>query len=375
LNITHNMIIPENILLPEQTLFRKNAACEIAKATQSYGSHGLIVHGNSLDAHGKKERILKNFSHPEHIALFCRNGGEPTLEEVSTVIAKAKESKAQWIIGIGGGSVLDLAKAAAGLFNAKESPVVYQKGKRLEKPGIPFIAIPTTAGTGSEATSNSVISNPERKTKLSIRDKSFMAKTVILDPSLLEGIPKESLAYSAMDALVQSYESYISKNASWLTETYALKSIELINNNIIPAYTKPTIEHLSALLLGSYLGGIAFSHSRLGVIHGIVHPLGYLYKIPHGLLCSLCFIPSIQINKSVIGEKYDILSSVMKNDIIIRCQELLKTLHISSPLKGMAILEKEMIISETLSSGSTAANPKKITREDVEYILNYLFNV
>lgn len=364
---------PEILYLPQKTIFKKGACLNLYAEASAFGKRGLIVHGSSLNQSKNKEKILKQFPFSAKVDYFCRKPGEPTLEEISVVIKKAKAIKADWITGIGGGSVLDLAKAAAGLFHAKKKPLFYQQGGVLGEKGIPLIAVPTTCGSGAEATPNAVITNSETKAKLSIRDASFLARTVILDVELLAAISKTVLAYSAMDAFVQSYESFTSKGASWFSESLTLKTIELIDKNIIPAYQKQNEESLSALLLASYLAGIAFASSRLGVIHGIAHPLGALYNLPHGLICTVCFIPSIKVNKETMGKKYEIISQVLGVDFISRVEELLKTFDISSPFKNKELIEKEKIIKETLESGSTAANPKKITRKDVESILSEIF--
>ena len=364
---------PEKTLLPGKTIFKKGAYFFLVSEALEFGKRGLIVHGHSLKKGNKLNKILNQSLKPGKIEFFCRGSGEPTLDEVKTVIARAKSIKAEWIMGVGGGSVLDLAKAAAGLFNAREEPEFYQEKGKLEEKGIPFIAVPTTAGTGSEATSNSVIINKKKNIKRSIRNESFLAKKVILDVKLLESLPPKIISYSGMDAFIQAYESFISKNSSWLSETLALKAIELINTNILKVYSDKREENLSGLLLGSYLAGLALSHSRLGVIHGIAHPLGAIYNQPHGLICSVCLLPSIKLNRKVLAKKYQILSRALRNDLLERAEALIKSLNIISPFKGKTLIKKEKIIKETLLSGSTAANPKKISRKDVEFMLEKIF--
>jgi alcohol dehydrogenase class IV len=367
------MDFPQETLLAHKTIFRAGSAEDIPRETLAFGDRGIIVHGASLRQGRRLDAILDGFPRAARPLTVCRPGGEPALDEITGVIDSARTIGAQWIAGIGGGSVLDLAKAAAGLYNAAHKPQFYQDGGVLMEKGIPFIAVPTTAGTGSEATPNSVIINSESRTKLSIRDKSFLARTVILDSELLRGIPPGALAHAGMDAFVQAYESYISKNATWFTEQLALKSMTLVSTHIVAAFQTGGEASMSALLLGSYLGGIAFSHSRLGVIHGIAHPLGVLYDIPHGLICSVCLVPSIQINRQAMGAKYGVMSTAIGGDLLERAQGLMSALDISSPFTGKPCKEKEKIIRETLSSGSTAANPRKVVREDVEYILSGLF--
>ncbi|MBN1526436.1 MAG: iron-containing alcohol dehydrogenase [Candidatus Omnitrophica bacterium] len=364
---------PSEALLPQKTVFKKGSSLRIAEEALEFGSEGLIVHGNSLEKSGRKKAIINKFPSSAKVEAFCRGTGEPALDEIPIVIEKAKKIKAKWIAGIGGGSVLDLAKAAAGLFNAKEKASHYQEGGALKESGIPFIAVPTTAGTGSEATPNAVIINKEKKAKLSIRDRGFLARKVILDADLLKGTPVPVKAFAGMDAFVQAYEAYTSRNSTWFSDTFALKAIKLIDKNILQACEMENEESLSALLLGSYLAGIALASARLGVIHGIAHPLGVLYGMSHGLVCSACFIPSLKVNREMIGEKYDIMSGAIGMDLTKRVEALLKSLNISAPFKGKKLVEKEKIVEETLASGSTAANPKKITAADVESILSEMF--
>ena len=368
-------IFPQETFLPAKVLFKKGGLSDLTKEAAEFGTRGMIVHGASLEKNGLKEKIADDFKKAGlFIEFFCRPQGEPALNEISAVIVKGQGLKIEWVVGIGGGSVLDLAKAAAGLFHSKEKPAYYQEGGALEKPGIPFVAVPTTAGSGSEASSNSVIINPEKKVKLSIRHKDFLARKVLLDPELLKGLPFAVMCHSGMDAWVQAYESFISKNATWFSENFALKAIQLISRHLVPALNAGRDEDLGGLMLGSFLSGIAFSHSRLGVIHGLAHPLGVLYNVPHGLICSVCFAPSIKLNLEAMGnQKYSIMSQAVGMDLLQKVHELQKTLKIVSPFKGKPLFDKEKIISETLRSGSTAANPKPVTRDDVEYLLREIF--
>ena len=367
------MDFPKQMLFPGKVIFNKGAYLSIAKECLELGNNGIVVCGCSLDRSGKKEEILQTFVQSSRVECFIKEAGEPCLDQVSRLIDNAKSINADWVVGIGGGSVLDLAKASAGLFNAKENPQFYQEGGVLLEKGIPFIAVPTSAGSGSEATNNAVIINKEKKAKLSIRDDRFLARKVILDVELLRGVPSSVLSYSGIDAFVQAYESFISKNSTWFSRNLAKKAIELIDKNILPAYDSRDEDSLSSLLLGSFLAGVALSSSRLGVIHGIAHPLGVLYNLPHGLVCSACFAPSVRLNKEIIGDKYRILSDIVNEDFLKRISFLLKSLNIASPFKDKPIIEKEQIILETLKSGSTAASPKKISRRDVEYILKEVF--
>lgn len=369
-----NDLFPPSIHIPSKVICQKGGLFGLAAELKEYGAKGIIVHGPSFEKSGIKEKLFGNLSSaglkPE---FFCRGNGEASLSEIDTVIKQGRKSKALWITGIGGGSVLDLAKAAAGLFNAVEKPVYYQEGGSLTEKGIPFVAVPTTAGSGSEATSNAVIINPDKKLKLSIRHKSFLAEKVILDIELLKNAPRTVKIHSGMDALLQAYESFISRNATEFTDGLALRAVEMISSHIVPAVEKNDDESLHAMLVGSFFAGIAFSHSRLGVVHGIAHPLGVLYDVPHGLVCAACFIPSLKLNRKAMGDKYPRLTRAVKMDFTKKIEHLLRAFGIKSPFKGNPVAEEEKIIAETLNSGSTAANPKPITYEDVKFILKEIF--
>lgn len=369
-----SMYFPKNILLPQKTIIDKGAVSQLAYEIAEFGSPGLIVHGKSLEKSGRKEEIAKQFSGVVKPSFFCRQRKEePVLQEITDIIEQAKVINAQWIVGLGGGSVLDLAKAAAGLFHAKERPVFYQEGGKLGEQGIPFVAVPTTAGTGSEVTKNSVIINPEKKVKLSIRDDSFIAQKIILDGELLVGLSPQVILYAGLDAYVQAYEAFISKNAAWYTDSFALQAITIIDKNIESAYNKQDVDSLFNMLIGSYCAGVAFAHARLGVIHGIAHPLGVLYGFTHGLICAVCWPLSLKINRGIMGEKYNEISKAIGIDFEERIEQLLSMGDIKSPFIGKEMSAKEKIMQATLNSGSTAANPKKIEANDVEFILKNIF--
>jgi alcohol dehydrogenase class IV len=279
-----------------------------------------------------------------------------------------------WIAAIGGGSVLDLAKAAAGLAHAHQSPTAYFNGAPLEVDPLPFLAAPTTAGTGSEATVNAVLIHPGDRRKKSIRDPRWMPRCVILDPNLLIGCPAPVIADSGMDALTQAIEAYTSRYASRLSDSVALESIDLLHRHLPPVYSgAATDDDRLGLLSGSYFGGLVLSMARLGIVHGIAHPLGSLYHIPHGRICALCLPLALELNRTSLGEKYDRLSCALEGDAISVIRSHLSAFDIHSPLEGVDISDSlEFIVKETLASGSCQANCKTVTRPDVLTLLRDL---
>ncbi|MFO7821610.1 MAG: iron-containing alcohol dehydrogenase, partial [Lentisphaeria bacterium] len=264
-------------------------------------------------------------------------------------------------------------KAAAGLSNSDLTVEEHQQGAGLDKPGIPFLAVPSTAGTGSEATIVSVLIDPERQLKKSVRHPSYMAKLVILDAGLLASCPPHIIAGAGMDAFVQAIESYSSRSATWLSKQLSAKSICLLHSSLGKVHQNSADPAATDLMLGSYLAGLALSMARLGVIHGLVHPLGVRYGLPHGLLCGITLPAALKLNRQAMGAAYSEISELIGDDLLKTAKNLLLALGLEkSPLAGKEISDRENIITETLSSGSTKTNPKKINRQDVEFLLSEL---
>lgn len=363
---------PETISFPERTLTGSGVITRLLAECAGFGKRGLLVHGRSLAKHGVLERALAASAGCQ-VKDWEHAGGEPTLDDLERLIVAARKHRADWIAGVGGGSVLDLAKACAGLFNAAQPPAAYHGGAALETRGIPFIAAPTTAGTGSEATINSVLTNTAARVKKSIRDPRLIARLVLLDPDLLAFCPKSVIAHSGMDAFTQAVEAFTSRYATWMSDSFALKGVELIAANLAAVYRDGSAEERQGLLTGSYLGGLGFSMGRLGVVHGLAHPLGLRYHAPHGLVCGICLPHAIELNREAMGAKYDRLSQAVGADLLDWTRGMLAHLQMVSPFKGQPIIEQATIIRETLPAWSTQANPKPITAEDVELLLGKIF--
>lgn len=367
------ILFPEAVVFPERTLTGAGMGVRLLPECGRFGRRGVIVHGHSLVNHGILFRILQAMPAEEQVTTWQHAGGEPTLEDLDRLRAVARKHRAEWVAGVGGGSVLDLAKACAGLFHATQASEAYHNGAPLESRGIPFIAVPTTAGTGSEATINSVLTNTVTRVKKSIRDPMLIARLVVLDPELLAPCPKSVLAHAGMDAFTQAVEAFISRYASWMSDAFALKAVELIAANLEAVYQGGAVAQAMNLLTGSYLGGLGFSMARLGVVHGLAHPLGLRYHVPHGLVCGVCLPVAIELNRKAMGAKYDRLSQAVGDDLLGWTRQADACLEMASPFKGKSILDKDTIIKETLLSGSTQANPKPITAEDVEWLLSRIF--
>lgn len=364
---------PAQLVLPPRTVSGRGTALGLIDECLVFGKRGVIVCGSSLRKHGSLTEAISKPAISESVITFQHGGGEPTVAQLEELIDAAGKHGAEWVAGVGGGSVMDLAKACAGLLHAPLPAVDYHNGETIPVSQLPFIAVPTTAGTGSEATIVAVFTNSDTGTKKSIRHSSFMPRLVILDADLLMTCPPRVIAYCGMDAFVQAVESYVSRGSTWITDQLALEATRMIHGSLVPMFDGGTPEEAQRLLEGSYLAGLALSNARLGLVHGLAHPLGARYHLAHGHVCAVCLPPVVSFNRDAIGDKYGALSNTVGGDFQEDCETLLRRLEISSPFAGKEVMDLQGIIRETLASGSTAANPKDVADTDLACIIEALF--
>jgi len=364
--------LPNTLILPPETRTGAGEALRLLDACAGFGMRGVLVCGASLERSGRLRVMLDACETNVNVRVWTHPGGEPTLEQLDALLADAREHNPHWVAAVGGGSVMDIAKACAGLLRAPAPAVAYHDGASIPASNTPFIAAPTTAGTGSEATIVSVLTNAATEVKKSIRHPSFMARLVILDPTLLDGCPPEVIAASGMDALTQAIESYCSNGATWFTDALALKAVALIHASIEAVYSGDAAKQAD-LLVGSYLAGVALSNARLGIVHGLAHPLGARFHVPHGLACAVGLPLALDFNREAVPEKYARLSRAVGMDIGEYARLLLTRLNLRSPFHGQPLDDIDAIIEEALASGSTKANPRRVCAEDAARLLRRLF--
>jgi len=350
----------------------------VAQEAAGLGRKALVIADrHALAPGGPAETIsrLCSESGVEVVRLDEPPAGEPDLESVERARRLRAEAGCGVVVGLGGGSILDTAKAVAGLANEPAPLREYFDGRAVASSGVPWIAVPTTAGSGAEATPNAVLSDPARNVKQSIRDGRFLARVVIADPRLTVSCPPTVTADSGTDALAQAIESFTSLGSNPLTDALAFEAARLILHSL-PAAVRDgsNLEARSGMLLGSLLAGIALANARLGTIHGLAHPLGIRWHIPHGRICAILLAPVMRFNRSVVGEKYDRLSALAGQPIIEHVERLCRELGIPADLKSLAITgeEVEWIVRESLPSGSLKMNPRPTTADDLRAILALL---
>ena len=363
-------VLPDQMILPPHTIIGAGKISRFLADVADHGSYGILVHGASMRDSGVLEKALAGAPKTVSVEQWTHPGGEPTLGQLDDLLTFCREKAVQWVAGIGGGSVLDIAKAAAGLLESKGDLVAYHDGVPLPAGRIPFMAAPSTAGTGSECTMVSVLTNSDTGVKKSIRHPSFMARLVVLDPDLLNSCPPSVIAASGLDAFTQAVEAYISRNASWFSDEAALRAVGLISRSLEVVFNGGNGEAQHDLMIGSYLAGIALGNARLGIVHGLAHPLGARYGVPHGLACAICLPHAVRFNKGAMGGKYEALSAEVEMDLQERIQSFMDTFKLASPFSGKRIVDRKALIEETLASGSTKANPRPVVAADVEALLD-----
>ena len=241
-------------------------------------------------------------------ATLLRQRGEPTVADVDRAVEHAKSHDCDSVIAIGGGSAIDAAKATAGLLTNGGSAVDYMEvigqGKKITKPAAPWIAIPTTAGTGAEATRNAVIGLPEKKFKASIRSELLLPRVALVDPNLGVNVPPHVTAASGMDALCQLIEAYTSTGATPLTDALVLQAIPGVARSLDRVYLDgQNLDARADMALAALFSGIALANAGLGAVHGFAAPLGANFPAPHGEICGALLPHITQANITALLEK------------------------------------------------------------------------
>jgi alcohol dehydrogenase class IV len=359
-------LIPNTLLLPQQTISKPGAVLSLVKEASLFGPRGVLVHGQSLVRSGTVAAIVHG---SPLVRTWEHTGGEPTVEGVDALRAELKRDRPDWVAAVGGGSVMDLAKAAAGLVDAPEKTAFYQRNNSSIPPAtLPFIAVPTTAGTGTEATVVSVLTDPALCLKQSIRHPTFMPKLVLLDPDLLIECPQPTRAAAGLDAFIQAFESYTSKYATPFTRALSEVALVRISQALLPFY-RGDQSVAADMLEASTITGLAFSHARLGVIHGLAHPLGARFHAAHGLTCACCLPAALAFNREVVAKDLAYLKARYGLDVEARIAEWLSEMALENPFRGKQVEDLDACVAEVLASGSTAANPRSVTADDARHLL------
>jgi alcohol dehydrogenase class IV len=269
-------------------VFGQGTVKELIPAAKSFGGRALIVAGKSgLRISGVIEQLkVEGVSVSEfHVSA------EPTVAVVKSGLEQARAESCDLVIGIGGGSVIDAAKAIAGLVSnlgqIYDYLEVVGKGKSLANPAVPYIAIPTTAGTGSEVTRNAVLTVPDHRVKVSLRSPFLLPRLAIVDPELAYSLPAEITAAAGLDALTQLVEPFLSSAANPITDSLCREGMRRVSRSLRSAFEHgDDPQARENMALASLFGGLALANAKLGAVHGFAGPIGGMFPAPHGAVCA-----------------------------------------------------------------------------------------
>lgn len=283
-----------SITSPPRILFGRGEAAKAPALIRAFGARGLVVHG----ANPTRAAWLVQALGPDVLTIPC--AGEPTLPDLMAALDMARHHRPDWVASFGGGAALDLCKALAGLIPAAGQPLdhleVVGKGLPLIVPPLPFIAIPTTAGTGAEVTANAVIGVDGRK--VSLRDDRMVARLAIIDPALTDDCPRGVTLASGLDAVVQVIEPYVSCKATPYTDALARPAI---GPGLAALQSLMVAEDSNArdqLAWTSLCGGLALANGGLGAVHGLAGVIGGMTGAAHGAICGALLGPVLAVNRA-----------------------------------------------------------------------------
>jgi len=280
--------------------FGAGRRAELAAAVAALGSRPLVCTGSDPARHAELVATIGG------AATFAVRG-EPTLEMVRAGAAAALAHRADVIVGLGGGAVLDAAKVVAALATNGGDPLDYAEvigaGRPLSVRSLPVVAVPTTAGTGSEVTANGVVTSPEHKVKVSLRSASMLPALALVDPELTLACPPGVTAHAGLDALVQCIEPFVSPFANPLVDGFCREGIRRAASGLRRAYRQPDdLEARSDVSLCALLSGLALANGKLGAAHGLAGPLGGQLGAPHGAITAAVMVAVSEHNLAAAGE-------------------------------------------------------------------------
>ena len=374
---------------PGKIIFGPGELSQVGIEAKRLGSKALVVSGKSaMRNSGVLDRLthLLKENNLEYV-IYENIPSDPAVETIDTGTDFARKEKCNLIIALGGGSVLDSGKAISAMVTNKGSVADYQeiegKGRKFQYKTLPFIAIPTTSGTGSEATKNAVITNPEFNLKKSIRDPMLIPEVALVDPELTLSLPPHITAISGGDALTQCIESYLGKKSQEITAALALHAIGLIGKSLVKAVNDgKNLEARKNMAMAALLSGLCLSNSGLGAVHALSHPLGVYYKIPHGLSCTVLLPYVMEYNLPVVTKKMvkiaeslgENISSLSEIEAAQRAaekiKEILTAVRIKENLFGWKIKEEDFPqLIKGAKGGSLNNNPRDTSDEDLIELL------
>ena len=370
-------------------IFGSGTLAEAGPLAAAYGKRAFVATGSNADrAEGLLEQIK---GQGIESTTFCVSS-EPSTSLVSEGVQRAREANCDVVIGFGGGSVVDTGKAIAALLTNGGEPLDYLevigRGKPITKRAAPYIAVPTTAGTGAEVTRNAVLASPEHRVKVSLRSPLMLPQVAIVDPEVTTSMPPEITASTGLDALTQVMEPFVSHMANPLTDAICREGLIRASRSIRRAYQDGN-EALARedMALASLMGGLALANAKLGAVHGFAGVIGGMYPAPHGIVCARLLPYVMEANVRTLQERasasplltrYKLTAEILTGDseatpatgvdwIHKLCE------HLSVPrLSEFGITPDDfpLLVEKSQRSSSMKGNPIDLTDDELTGVLN-----
>ena len=361
---------------------------KIGKIATRFGRKVLVVlRGQAMHRFGIYERLaLQLKSADVEFVTYDGPGGEPEAADIDRGAEMARTENVELVIAVGGGSTIDTGKAISAMVTNNGSVSDYLEGVgrgwTITKPTLPFIAVPTTSGTGTEVTKNAVISSREQKFKKSIRSSFMIPNVALLDPELTISLPAKQTAECGMDALTQLVEAYVSKKSQPIPDALSIYGIRIAGRYLARAVLSGSdIEAREGMMLASLLSGLALANSGLGAAHGIAAALGATCQVSHGLACAMLLPSVMEINLETNIQKFADIGRALLNQYIEdsveaantaveSVKQLSRQIGIPTRLSEIGIHRKDIPEIISGSGGSSMkGNPKELSDKEIEQIL------
>jgi alcohol dehydrogenase class IV len=374
-------------------VFGEGALKHVAPAAKQWGSRVLVVTGSYF---GQADRLLGILVNAGVRGCPLAVENEPTVDLISRGVQLARENNCDVVVAVGGGSVIDAGKAIAAMLTNPGEVMDYLevvgKGQALQNPAAPFIAVPTTAGTGAEVTRNAVLGVPKRQVKASLRSPFLLPRLAVVDPELTFGLPPAITAYTGLDALTQLMEAYVSIHSNPLTDGFCVQGIPLAARSLRQAFHQGNdAEARRDMSLAALFSGLALANAGLGVVHGFAAPIGGRFPAPHGAVCAAILPYGMEMNlralrarapqSAALGRYQDVArmltgrGDAVAEDGIAWTREICREFEIP-PLKAYGIGEQHVpdLITEAARASSMKANPLVLTPEELDEVLTRSVN-
>jgi alcohol dehydrogenase class IV len=371
-----------------QIIFGPGTMREVAGEAAGIGKRAFVITGQSPErARSLLEQLNKHAI--EYVTFSVPT--EPTTTIVIEAVEQAREAKSDLVIGIGGGSTIDTGKVIAAMLtnsgNLLDYLEVVGQGKPLTTSPAPYIAIPTTAGTGAEVTRNAVIAVPEKQVKVSMRSPLMLPRLAVVDPELTHSMPPSTTASTGLDALTQLIEAYVSNKANPMTDGICREGLKRAGRSLRQAYENGSDSSAREdMALASLFSGLALANAKLGAVHGFAGPLGGMISAPHGVICARLLPFVCETNVQALNSRepsspalarYDEVARILTGETTAQAadgvewiQNLCKALTVP-PLVQFGLKEQDFptVVAKAQKSSSMKGNPIPLTDDELMEIL------